>query len=88
MTQPPDAQLPQSPSNNKAVGSAIGGTLAASAAWVTVLVVHSYWWPTLSPETASGLVGAFTVILGTVGTFFAPLLTAAQQAAIHKLQGR
>ena len=86
MTPPSDSAAPvKAPTMNKTVGSAAGGGAGGFIGWFAVFLIHAYWIKDLSPETASAISAGATAVLGTLGTFFMPLITAAQQAALRKL---
>lgn len=80
-----DIQAAQSPNNNKAAGAAAGGVTGGVAGIAAVALIHLYFNVQLSPELSATIAGSAAAALGTLATFIAPLLTAAQQAAIRHL---
>ena len=75
----------KSPNLNKSAGSAVGGASGGTVGVIAVLLIHLYYKVDLSPEMASVISAAVTASAGVIGTFFAPLITAAQQVALRRL---
>jgi hypothetical protein len=88
MTIPSDApvQTVSSPNSNKTVGSGVGA-FAGGGVGVLFIVFLNYRGITLGDTEAGIVASLITAGAGAVGTFFAPLLTAAQNRAVRALDG-
>lgn len=82
-----DPATPQrAPTMNKTIATG-GGTISGGAAGVALLAfLHWKYGFDPGPELAGTIAGAAASVAGTIATFFAPLITAAQQAALRRLQ--
>jgi|ERR1700734_538109 len=86
MSEPAPPTTVQSPNANKTVGSSIGGLGGAGLATLIVAILSAKY-PDLSPTASAAVAGVLAAGLGAIGTFLAPLLTAAQNAAVRALDG-
>lgn len=76
----------QSPNANKTVGGISGG-LSGGGVGVLFIIYLNYRGVTLGDAWAGIVASAVTAAAAAVGTFFAPLLTAAQHRAVQALSG-
>ena len=81
-----DVQSVPSPNNNKIVGQGIGAFGGAGLA-TGIIALMTVKYPDFSPTGAAALAGVLAGILGSVGTYMAPLFTAIQHRAIKALDG-
>lgn len=85
MTNTQTVQQLQSPSNNKAVGAGAGG-LGGGLVGIAFVAYLDYRGVVMSQELAATVAGGISTVAAAIGAYFAPILTVAQQAIIHKLQ--
>jgi hypothetical protein len=81
-----DVQPVASPNNNKTVGSVSGG-FSGAALGTALIALMDLKYPNLSNIATAAIASCLTAIIGGVGTFLAPLLTAAQHRAVKALDG-
>jgi hypothetical protein len=81
-----DVQSVPSINNNKLVGSGVGG-LGGLSLGTGIVALLTIKYPNFSPTGAAAIGGLLTAVLGSIGTFVAPVLTALQHRAIRALDG-
>lgn len=86
MSTSPASSTIASPNSNKTLGS-VGGGAAGVGLGTGLVALISLKYPNMSPIESSAIGGFIAMALGSVGTFLAPLLTAAQHRAIQALDG-
>ena len=86
MTAPADPSTPKTPTANKSMAAGAGGLAGGGAGALVVALLDYRYHITLSPELASIVGGVASTVAAWIGAFFAPLITAAQEAALRKLQ--
>lgn len=86
MAPPSDPATPtKAPTSNK-TAAATGGAASGSAAGVALLAfLHWKYGFDPGPELAATIAGVAATMAGGIATFFMPLITAAQQAALRHL---
>ena len=85
MTAPSDPTVPKAPTANKSMAAGAGG-LAGGTLGLGVLLYLDYHNIKLTTEQAGMVTMLASTISGWLASFFMPLITAAQQAALRKLE--
>ena len=75
----------KSPTQNKSMAAGAGGVTGGGAGVLLIwaLDLHGV---TISPEAAAALATAASTVAAWFAAFFVPIITAAQQAALRKLE--
>lgn len=73
------------PTSNKSMAAGVGGLGGGGAGALLVAYLDAKGHP-LSPELASVVGAIASTVVAWMGAFFMPLITAAQQAALRKLE--
>ena len=82
----PDAPPVKAQTQNKSMGAGVGGVAGGGIGALFVTYLDFHYHITLTGEQAA-LIGSFaSTIAAWVGAFFMPLVTAAQNAALRKLE--
>ena len=79
------AQAPKAPTANKSMAAGAGG-LAGGTLGLGVLLYLDYHNIKLTTEQAGMVTMLASTISGWLASFFMPIITAAQEAALRKLQ--
>jgi len=83
----PLVEIPKTAPNLNKTGAAAGGTVGGGVAGALLLwLLHARYGIDPGPEESAIIGSAFSFAVGTAATFFVPLLTAAQQLALRKLE--
>ena len=86
MTATSDTVTPQrAPTQNKSMAAGAGGVTGGGAGALLIWYLDTHG-VSMSPELASIIGGAASTVAAWIGAFFAPRITAAQQAALRKLE--
>ena len=85
MTAPSDPTVPKALTANKSMAAGAGG-LAGGTLGLGVLLYLDYHNIKLTTEQAGMVTMLASTISGWLASFFMPIITAAQEAALRKLQ--
>ncbi len=85
MAAPSDTTSPKAPTQNKSMAAGAGGVTGGGAGVLLIWLLDLHGIK-ISPEAAGALATAASTVAAWIGAFFAPLVTAAQQAALRKLE--
>lgn len=74
------------PTTNKSTASGAAGVVGTALGTAVVAILDQRYHLTLSVEMSGLIVGAVATVAAWIGAFFMPLITAAQTAALRKLE--
>lgn len=85
-TDKPMVEKAAAPNLNKTTGAAAGTVGGGTVGVIVLFIMHSVYHVDFGPEASGAISAAAAAIFGTLATFFVPLITAAQQRALRKLE--